>query len=243
MERVTDEYERLFYNLLRRPLPMRLAVDAATGTRGLAMKPRFEPDFVLFMFLADLALTDLALWIARTLRFHLPLGQDVVRRVSPNFDFPLWLYLVVPAIWATVFLALRVYDGRRDRAIGGSMQLVAGAVAFATLVLAGLVYFSIRELSRLLFLYFALADLVLLAAWRCLLRLAPRWGRAGWPGAAGGSSSPAREPCGKRIGRPCRIIAGPGSNWSALWQMRRMTARTGRAVASTGPGSAKRRAL
>ena len=65
--------------------------------------------------------------------------------------------------------------------LSDDIQITFLAITFATLVLAGLIYFSVRDLSRLLFLYFYIADLVLLLGWRILLRLGFRLGRRGWP--------------------------------------------------------------
>ena len=127
-------------------------------------------NFVLGVLLGDLGLTVLALWLSRLLRVWLPYGKEVVEQVAPNFAFPLTLYVAVPTIWALVFTALAVYDVRRISGLAGEIRLIIIAVSFATLILAGFIYLTTRELSRLLFLYFYLTDLLLLIGWRLGLR-------------------------------------------------------------------------
>ena len=85
-------------------------------------------------------------------------------------------------VWAAVFVTLPVYDNRRSLHAIGDAQITLVAIGFATLILAGLAYFFYRELSRVLFVYFALIDALLLLAWRASLRLMLRVRHAAWPG-------------------------------------------------------------
>jgi len=126
----------------------------------------------LILLVADLGLTALALHLAKVLRLTLPFGVPLEGLLA----FGPWLYLLVPAIWAATFLALRVYDPARALRYLGDVQAVWSAITWATLVFAGVAYFFFREFSRFLFVYFYLLDLVLLLGWRAILQWLLRLG-------------------------------------------------------------------
>jgi len=127
--------------------------------------------FSLILLVVDLACTLFAFQLARWLREALPLGVPLDEPLYAN----LLLYLVVPAIWIAVFAALEVYDPARALRYIDDVQIVVVATTVAILVFAGVAYLFFRELSRLLFAYFYLLDLIFLTAWRGLLRLLFRW--------------------------------------------------------------------
>jgi len=125
----------------------------------------------LILLVADMGLTALALYLAKVLRLTLTFGVSLKGPLA----FGPWFYLLVPAIWALAFLALRVYDPARALRYLGDVRAVWSAVTWATLVFAGVAYLFFREFSRLLFVYFYLVDLAFLLGWRAvsqwLLRL------------------------------------------------------------------------
>jgi exopolysaccharide biosynthesis polyprenyl glycosylphosphotransferase len=127
--------------------------------------------FSLILLVVDLACTVFAFQLARWLRETLPLGVQLDEPLYAN----LLLYLVVPAIWIAVFVALEVYDPARALRYIDDVQIVVVATTVAILLFAGVAYLFFRELSRLLFAYFYLLDLIFLTAWRALLRLLFRW--------------------------------------------------------------------
>jgi exopolysaccharide biosynthesis polyprenyl glycosylphosphotransferase len=123
--------------------------------------------FTLVLFTTDLVCTLVAFQLARFLRETLPLGVYLDEPLYSN----LLLYLAVTMIWTVVFFALQVYDPARALRYVDDVQIVAVATTVAVLLFAGVAYLFFRELSRFLFVYFYLLDLLLLSAWRGLLRL------------------------------------------------------------------------
>jgi exopolysaccharide biosynthesis polyprenyl glycosylphosphotransferase len=123
--------------------------------------------FSLILLVVDLACTLFAFQLARWLREALPLGVQLDEPLYAN----LLLYLVVSAIWIAVFAVLEVYDPARALRYIDDVQIVVVATTVAILLFAGVAYLFFRELSRLLFAYFFLLDLIFLTAWRGLLRL------------------------------------------------------------------------
>jgi exopolysaccharide biosynthesis polyprenyl glycosylphosphotransferase len=140
--------------------------------------------FTLWLFVGDLLLTLAALVAARQIRLILPLGMQIDSETGLPLRFNIdWtFYGLVLIVWAAVFVTLPVYTGSQARHASGGLPITLIAIGFAILILAGLAYFFYRDLSRVLFVYFALIDAVLLAAWRGGLRLALRARHAAWPG-------------------------------------------------------------
>ncbi len=128
--------------------------------------------------LSDLVLTAGALYLASLARLALPWGVALwPQAVRLNVQ----VYVLVLAIWLSVFFLLSVYDPKRNVRFADELRSVFVAVLVGTLVFAGALYFSYRDVPRLLFLYFFCIDLALLLGWRALLRgifrLAGRSGR------------------------------------------------------------------
>ena len=143
------------------------------------------------LLVIDLALTAVALHLAKLLRLTLPFGIPLDEPLS----FGPWFYLLVPAIWALAFLGLRIYDPARALRYLDDVQAMWSAVTWAALVLAGVAYLFFREFSRLLFFYFYMLDLVFLLGWRAILRHLLRLG------------------VGSSLGEPRRVlVVGAGSH-------------------------------
>ena len=144
------------------------------------MLKRAGVTFIASLLAIDLACTLVAFQVARFLREAIPFGVYLDEPLYAN----ILLYLVVSFIWAAVFLAMEVYDPARALHYGNDVQVVAVASTVAILLFAGVAYLFFRELSRLLFVYFYLLDLLLLTTWRGLLRVFLRLRPDLWPGRA-----------------------------------------------------------
>jgi exopolysaccharide biosynthesis polyprenyl glycosylphosphotransferase len=142
---------------------------------------RSDSNLPVFMLISDMALTAVALFLARELRLALPYGVIVPGDPAAVFAFPRWMYVLAATVWGVVFVVMSVYDERRTLRAVDELQAVVAAALFATLVFAGLTYFLHRDLSRLLFVYFFALDLSLLVLWRLLLRAFCRLRHGGWP--------------------------------------------------------------
>lgn len=144
------------------------------------MLRRFSKKLTLFLVTTDILLTLLAAYLAKLLRLSLPYGIGFVP--DDYLQFPWLLYPVIAIIWGIVFLVIPVYDARRTYRAIDDFQLTTVAISFATLIFAGVAYFFFRDLSRFLFLYFFILDLIFLLGARVTLRLFFRFKRGGWPG-------------------------------------------------------------
>jgi len=121
---------------------------------------------IVYLAIIDLLGTEAALFIADWARRLLPLGQPLgepATLVSPA------LYLIVALVYPVAFLALSVYDLRRDTRPVGDPASLARAVVVGAFVFAGVLYFTFRDVPRLLVVYFFVVQLALLAGARLLI--------------------------------------------------------------------------
>ena len=134
-----------------------------------------DANFVIFAFISDLTLTLLALHLAYLARLTLPWG---VTLTAADVTFTPALYLIVAAIWSLVFFLLNVYDARHTLRAVDELQSLLLAISLAAFVFAGVLYLSYRDLPRLLFVYFVIADMTFLVGYRWVMRLSLRWAGA-----------------------------------------------------------------
>jgi exopolysaccharide biosynthesis polyprenyl glycosylphosphotransferase len=147
------------------------------------MLRHLERTLTIWLFLGDMLLTLCALVVARQLRMALPFGMQLDSTTGRplTFDIDGSFHLLLLMVWVAVFLTLPVYDSRRSLHGMGDLPVTLVAIGFAVLILAGLAYFFYRELSRVLFVYFALLDAGLLIGWRGVWRIALNIRHATWP--------------------------------------------------------------
>jgi exopolysaccharide biosynthesis polyprenyl glycosylphosphotransferase len=136
------------------------------------MLKRFGLRFVVFLCLADLALTWFALSLSSAVRLWLPWGRDIDLETT---TLSVYVYLMVILIWTVVFQLFSVYDPKRTLRLVDELQQCFLATCVSALVFAGALYFSFRDISRLQILYFFGLDLALLLSLRVILRLILHW--------------------------------------------------------------------
>ncbi len=109
----------------------------------------------------DITLTLICLYAAARVRLAIDLGRALTARDV----IMLWqIFPIVALIWATVFLLVTPQRAIFSRPLIEALGRLLIAVVLAVLTLAGLLYLSFRDVSRLQFLYFAGADLAALLA-------------------------------------------------------------------------------
>lgn len=115
----------------------------------------------------DLLVTVFALYVANIVRLFdwLPF-EDLDVHVAPG-----WLYPLVCIVWLTVFSYYGVYDRRTPTPLSKRSLSIIKSVLVSTLLLAGALYFSFRELSRGYFLIFVVINIASLLGWRYLFRV------------------------------------------------------------------------
>jgi exopolysaccharide biosynthesis polyprenyl glycosylphosphotransferase len=135
------------------------------------MNKRIAFNYTVVLVLLDLVLTPIALSLSRLARLWLPFGV----RLEPRYvQLHPVIFGMVILIWGAILPLMAAYDAKRILRLKEQLWVSFVAISASTLVFAGLLYLSFREVSRLLFIYFYLIDLVLLLGMRVLVRLL--WG-------------------------------------------------------------------
>ncbi|CAG0935227.1 undecaprenyl-phosphate galactose phosphotransferase [Thermoflexales bacterium] len=136
------------------------------------MFKRSSLNFAILALLLDAVLTLSAMVAAVALRQVLPYGPDLDR--SALIHDP--VYVAAVLIWILVAIILSVYDPRRTLRAADEFQQVLLALIVSAFCLSGFVFFSFKDMSRYLFLYFFAIDAALLLGWRILYRIVRRLG-------------------------------------------------------------------
>ena len=116
---------------------------------------RFSVNFAVFSILADALIVTLALAVADQLRptmSTLPIAADVYEQTVP-----LHLYPFVVIAWISIMLLLSIYDGRRNLYVVDELTNITLGSILAGVSIAGMLYLSYRDISRLLFIFFVLS--------------------------------------------------------------------------------------
>ena len=133
------------------------------------MLRRSSTNYAVILLFLDLCFTWVALYLAGVARRQLPFGLDLGRATTAHL--PALVYLMASVLWLVIFVLLSVYDVRNRPTLIDQLERVIVAISVATLVFAGVLYFTFRDVPRLLFAYFFLLDLLLLIGVRLIVPL------------------------------------------------------------------------
>ena len=132
------------------------------------MGPRRISRLSLQLFLTDLLIIPAGLAFASWLRWVLPFGQEL----SPMAHFlPIPAYLLITFSWLISLMFSGAYDPQRALRWFNEVSRIIMAGLLATVVAAGALYFTFRDVSRLQFFYIFVVTLGSLLAHRAALRL------------------------------------------------------------------------
>lgn len=125
----------------------------------------------VILFFADIFWVCLGLFSATQLRFSLPLGEPLEREFV---TLPLLVYPLAVVCWSFSLITAEAYHPQKVlRAVNEIRRVVTGSL-LATLLLAGSLYFTYRQVSRIQFIYFYLTTTILILFYRGLIRVYSR---------------------------------------------------------------------
>ena len=134
---------------------------------------RFSSDFAIFSIFLDFIGINAALVLASLLRGLLSL-LSFVKDLPAQVQLPVELYVIFPLVWLLVMLQFSVYDGRRNLRVVDEFGSLSMAAILAAVSMAGILYFTYRDVSRFLFLFFIILAYALMLGWRLTARIAFR---------------------------------------------------------------------
>ena len=121
-------------------------------------------NYILLSMLMDFFGTALALVLAQKTRLTLGIGHDV--GTVSLFSAPIIAMVLV--IWCGTFITLSVYDPDQSPGINEHFMMIFVSLSVSMLILAGMLYFTFRDVSRLLMIYFYGYNLLILLGWRVI---------------------------------------------------------------------------
>lgn len=116
---------------------------------------------VLFSFILDWLGLLLAIYAGYWLRLHIPVG-----RYLPYEPYFTTLIVEATVCYTLVFIFFSAYDPDQAWSPLDEYQILTRACAVAGLTLAGLVYFTARDISRLLLVYVIILHFLVILGWR-----------------------------------------------------------------------------
>ncbi|MBN2468482.1 MAG: exopolysaccharide biosynthesis polyprenyl glycosylphosphotransferase [Deltaproteobacteria bacterium] len=124
---------------------------------------------LLFLFICDAILIPSGLVASSWLRSTLPYGVNGALPIAST-QLPWFMYLLAILCWVASFSFTHVYSAQHALRWFNEIYNVFLGSILATIVFAGITYFTFREFSRLQFIYFWFVMFLLLVAYRMLLR-------------------------------------------------------------------------
>jgi exopolysaccharide biosynthesis polyprenyl glycosylphosphotransferase len=130
---------------------------------------RFSVNFAIFSILMDMGSVAFALYASNQFRPWLGEAMQwlpLVRDVNRPFNLPLTLYVLFPVVWVLILTFFDVYDGEKHLWVVDEFTALTLGASLAGIALAGLMYLSYRDTSRLLFVFSVLLAYLFLLLWR-----------------------------------------------------------------------------
>jgi exopolysaccharide biosynthesis polyprenyl glycosylphosphotransferase len=130
---------------------------------------RFSVNFAVLSIVLDGMIIAAALAFSNSFRpllSTLSFAAAIYKSTIPLILYPIFMFT-----WITIFLLLSVYDERRNLFATDQFASLTIASVLAAVSLAGLLYITYRDVSRLLFLIFFLLAFIAMVTWRIIVRL------------------------------------------------------------------------
>jgi exopolysaccharide biosynthesis polyprenyl glycosylphosphotransferase len=145
-----------------------------------------------------------ALWVViglKTAEFLRPFleGLPFVKTIPEQINLPAGIYISFPLVWVGILSAFAIYDGRKYLRVADEYAMLTLASLIASISMAGILYLSYRQVSRVMFFTFVLIVYVLFLTWRGIARLGFHL-RRDWPDVSRRVLIVGAGPLGSRIG-------------------------------------------
>lgn len=138
---------------------------------------RFSINYAIISIIMDAIVIAFILWLVAYVRPNLDSFTNIpfIKDIRKPISLPLILYVIFPLIWVFIMHFFSVYDGRKNLRVVEELTSLTLASLLAGISLAGVLYFSYREVSRFLFFAFMLLAYLTLLFWRIPARAWYQW--------------------------------------------------------------------
>ncbi len=134
------------------------------------MLRRFSTNFAVFSIIIDMLVVVCGMLLSISIR-ELLNAFDFIKLIPGNITLPVPLYSLFPIITVLVFSAFDIYDGKKYLRVVDEFGALTLSWMITAISLAGILYFSFRDVSRALYLTFVILVYIGLLSWRSLTRL------------------------------------------------------------------------
>jgi exopolysaccharide biosynthesis polyprenyl glycosylphosphotransferase len=138
------------------------------------MLRRFSTNFAILSIVVDLLIVAFSLWGTNQIRPAIS-SLPFAKPISTPELLPVQMYFIFPFVWVACMVLTSVYDGRKNFRIVDEFTNLTSSFLLAGITLAGILYLTYRETSRLTFIVFAVLTYFLHLFWRLLARVLYRW--------------------------------------------------------------------
>jgi len=134
------------------------------------MLRRFSANFAVFSIFVDLSIIPVTLWLVAEIR---PLLNSfpVIATIPGQITLPPVLYVIFPLAWVSILALNSIYDGKKNLRVVDEFASLTVGTLIAAVSLAGILYFTYRDVSRALFLSFILLTFLAMILWRLIARI------------------------------------------------------------------------
>jgi exopolysaccharide biosynthesis polyprenyl glycosylphosphotransferase len=134
------------------------------------MLRRFSTNFAVLSIAVDFIVVSSSLWAVNQLRPALSVFSFAKLIAEPP-PIPLPMYIAFPVTWIFIMVVFSVYDGRKNIRIVDEFSSLTLSAILAAITLAGILYLTYRETSRITFIFFVLTTYLVQVVWRVIARV------------------------------------------------------------------------
>lgn len=134
------------------------------------MLRRFSIDFAIFSMGVDALIVGTSLALVASVRPVMNILPSVEAIAGP-VNMPIFLYCLFPLVWVGILASFAIYDGKKHLRVVDEFTMLTLASFLSAVSMAGILYISFRDVSRILFLVFVLTAYGSLILWRSLARM------------------------------------------------------------------------
>jgi exopolysaccharide biosynthesis polyprenyl glycosylphosphotransferase len=130
------------------------------------MYKQYHP-YKIALIVADFWITMLMLGVAESIRPFLPGLIVEYHLINPNYS----IYFFAPFMFHMLFTLTGVYNYKRISDLRAQIARLTFSYSLGVCMFAGLLFFTFRDTSRLLVIYFSILNYMALVGLRCLIRM------------------------------------------------------------------------
>jgi len=135
------------------------------------MLRRFSTNHALFCMLLDGIFAVLALKLAFLVRPYMAGISNAIKDLPSPKSIPPYAYIILGVVWVMVYFLNNQYDPEKNLRVVDEVSGILFSSMMAGIIMAGTLYLSNREISRVLFLTFVLLATIFSLSHRLIYRL------------------------------------------------------------------------